>query len=248
MVCHILNGDALKDQLNGKLGEDVIICREVMMDGLCTGASLSEVFDQRLKYFQEELKISSREYSHKVIKELEQIHAIPHGSDIYLWFEDDLFCQANFWFCVFILSTQNKKYKLHYVRPTGSLRYGFGGMTLAALLKAKESYTVLSNQEIDIILKIWRAFQQNDKDRLIVLSNEINSSLPWVTNAINAHIARFAPAPALGAHEEIMLNCILSLEDKSFSKVFSKFSEEAAIYGYGDRQARKIYDKMIKLA
>ena len=245
-VCHILNGDALKNQLNGLLADQVLVCREMMMDGPTSGITVSSILNTRREYFMDKLDVPATEYRNKVESEIDKLVGLKEDTKVYLWFEDDLFCQANFWFSVYALTSLNINLVLRYVRPTAPTRYSFGGMNTTALLKASEESILLSSQEISVINNIWQTFQRQDFKKLISLADELTTSLPWVKDAVDAHIARFSEPPSLGAHEQIMQDCIQSSAIKTFPAVFRLFSKKAAIYGFGERQARRIYNKVIK--
>ena len=55
------------------------------------------------------LRIIIFRQKNKLVSEFEKIQNIEEGVDINLWFEDDLFCQVNFWFVISLLSSLNHK-------------------------------------------------------------------------------------------------------------------------------------------
>jgi len=111
---HILNGDALLERFPFDT-PDVIVARECLVDGDVSSAhqvasldgggdasldtSLDAFFQIRASFLQKQYGISPDEYAASTIAEFWKIREIPPESDINLWFEEDLFCQVNFWFC-----------------------------------------------------------------------------------------------------------------------------------------------------
>ena len=63
-------------------------------------------------------------YRDRVVPEFRKIISIPKDETVYLWFEDDLFCQINMWFAVHLLYTSHQPEKVYWVRPLDELLYG----------------------------------------------------------------------------------------------------------------------------
>ena len=104
MVYHILNGDALKEQFPKDIDGEVIVARECLVDGDVHGGSLEELFATRARYLSKHYKeVSEAYYYEHTVPEIKKITEIPAGSEVNLWFEDDLFCQVNFWFVLHTL-------------------------------------------------------------------------------------------------------------------------------------------------
>ena len=93
---HILNGDCLAEQLrNTKINQDFIICRECLIDGKVVANSLAAFWAIRAKFITESYNASIEEYYENTVNELEKLKTLPDGSEVCLWFENDLFCQIN---------------------------------------------------------------------------------------------------------------------------------------------------------
>ena len=245
MVYHILNGDALKEQISSVLDGELIICRELMMEGPCQGADLDSILKTRQDFFSKELGITETEYTAKSISELKKLQQLKNRDEINLWFEDDLFCQSNLWFCVFVISQLGFLVELFYIRPKEATTFGFGGLNTKELLIALENKNTLTQEDIDLIIKVWKAFQVSDFQSLKQMSINFKTKMPWISEAIDAHLARFIFEGSFGLHEELMLQSIKETDQPDFKSTFKLFSSKASVYGYGDLQAKKIYDKMI---
>ncbi len=103
MQAHILNGDGLLHQLQNRIEGVKIVCRECMIEGNTKGKTLDEIFENRALYIQKIYEVSQANYNAKTKEELLRIQNIPKEHEINLWFEDDLFCQTNFWFVAHLL-------------------------------------------------------------------------------------------------------------------------------------------------
>ena len=132
-MAHILNGDALKDQFPSDLEGHIIIMREALVSGPIQAVSLAEFYELRSKYLLEAFGPSELDYQKSVIPEFEKIIALPKDEPVYLWFEDDLFCQMNMWFCAHLLYTSHQPKEVYWIRPQDQLTYGFAHAPVAQL-------------------------------------------------------------------------------------------------------------------
>ena len=107
---HILNGDALLDQFPKSIKGEKIILRECLVEGDVQGDSFESFCQVRADYLQQAYgQVVDVDYHKEVVPEFEKILAIPQGSEVNLWFEDDLFCQVNFWFTLHLLAQTGKE-------------------------------------------------------------------------------------------------------------------------------------------
>lgn len=89
---HVLNGDGLNEIFPIKNSAQIIIMRECLIEGPLESDHLELFFRLRADYLYSTTAEKS-EYTDKVISELNKIQHLPLGADVFLWFEDDLFCQ-----------------------------------------------------------------------------------------------------------------------------------------------------------
>ena len=174
---HILNGDSLKEQFPADLPGEIIILRECLMDGPVHSKTPDEFYAIRAKFISElDSDISESAYYDKTVPELEKIPAIPDNSDVTLWFEDDLFCQVNFWFAVSLLFRKN--IKLFLVRPPLHNQYGFGGLDNAALKTAFKGRVSIS--ETGKIAQLWEAYKAGDFNKMLQFAEELELNYPFI--------------------------------------------------------------------
>lgn len=221
-VFHILNGDCLAEKFPKNFAGEVVIWREALIVG---PVSEDDFFENRKQFITENYD-SERSYEDLVVKGFEKIQSIPEDSKIFFWFEDDLFCQVNFWFLVSSLDSKN--IKLFRVFPNDSEK-GFADSDESELLEIFSSAKEINSEEKTLISNLWKGFQENN------LSG--NSSSEIVRNL-----------PELVVANENRFNGILEKQIKmiqaktgNFGEFFKVFLKEFPIYGFGDLQLKNLH-------
>ncbi len=240
---HLLNGDCLKDQLQNLKAEKIVF-RECLVEGKVQGDSLKDVLTNRIPFFEKNYQVSAAEYRQKSILEISRITEIKNGDTIYLWFENDLFCQVNFWFAIHVLFHLGKDISLFLVSPIKDTWMGFGALSYDELLQSFEQKKELTKIDQATIAHLWAAFQKSDWTELRVNAKKLSGKVNQIEEVVEAHIARFPVDKKYGRPEESIQKIIASLDDPSFSNVFQAFSQAEGIYGFGDSQVKRIMDRM----
>lgn len=237
---HILNGDALLQQLPDAVSGERIVAREAFVDGPVTANSLEELYQVRDQF------ISSTypgyvpgEYFKKTVPEFNKILEIPPGSEINLWFEDDLFCQVNFWFVCHLLNESEHSHSVWMIRPPVHTQYGFGGIPPEKLPELLNKKISLSGDEIALLSQLWQACQKDDHKALQTISLSL-TKLPFIQKAVEVQIDRAEN----NTPEKILSEIINELKTQQFGPVFGEFCKRAPIYGFGDLQVKIMFDKI----
>ena len=236
---HITNGDYLAEDLKKTSIEgEIIVCREALVSGDLKADSLKEFWKVRAKSISENYNFSKQSYYEKSVSEFEKILNIPEGSEVNLWFEDDLFCQVNLWFCVSLLSNL-KDLKIYRIFPKTTLENhwkGFADSDDFDLENSLKSRVLFNENDIELAVDLWKAFQNNNIDSLKQLPENQSDCFNFLKEVIESYI-NINP-------EDFIKNQIENgLTD--FDSVFKKFQEELGIFGFGDLQVKKIYDKVL---
>ena len=113
----ILNGDSLKQQLPKDILGEIIVARECLVDGSVEGNDLDELFRIRSKFLSQNYGGTEQDYYLKTVSEFQKIEHITPNSDINLWFEEDLFCQVNFWFIIHLLNQSENNNPIFLIQP-----------------------------------------------------------------------------------------------------------------------------------
>ena len=239
MDYHVLNGDALKSQLLQEISGEVIVMRECLIEGPVKAFSLEEFSELRSKFISTEYRQDN--YVDYTLPELEKIQNLS-GGNVYLWFEEDLFCQCNLWFVCSLL--YQKSVAVSLILPSKDLLQGFGGMNTDELNKAFHKRINLTGINVNQFALLWFAYRDQDIERLLKLGVQLHSEFPFVMTAIEAHFERLPNDNSPGEPHRIMKEIVLNSIDIDFKQAFREFSSRASIYGYGDLQVRKIYDQV----
>ena len=165
---HILNGDALKEQFPKDILGEIIVTRECLIEGAVESNSLEEFYENRAEFICESYAgFSKDDYYKMTVCEFNKIKDIENNSTINLWFEDDLFCQVNFWFVLYLLNYKLNDCSVYLVRPLKGHEYSFGTMNKSQLATIFKERTELSKSEIDKMILLWHSYSKNDLDTLI---------------------------------------------------------------------------------
>lgn len=243
---HILNGDCLAEQLKvTEINQDFIICRECLIDGNIKANDLFEFWEVRERFISD--TFGADDYCQKVVEELTKIQHLPEGSEVCLWFENDLFCQTNMWFMLSLLSKQSNL-RLFRVFPViendVDIWKGFGVATSEILEKAYKQRVIFQAQDIELGVKLWEAYQSQDFVKLKELSKQNSDCFQYLEEVCQAHIERFPKNDLLGRPERIIRE-IIETQSKDFKEVFAKFSAKEGIYGFGDLQVKVIFERLV---
>ncbi|MEO1259528.1 MAG: DUF1835 domain-containing protein [Bacteroidota bacterium] len=155
---HILNGDALKEQFPKNIAGELIIARECLMEGNVAGDDLATFWRNRAGYLLKYTENNRSYYYNHVVTEFEKIIHLENDTVVNLWFEEDLFCQVNLWFCCFLLNKKNVK-NIFLIRPLSSDWRGFGGLNKNELIASFDYRKKLNQKSLEHLSKCWKAFK-----------------------------------------------------------------------------------------
>lgn len=244
MLYHILNGDSLKERFPEEIKGEVIVARECLVDGPVANTNLLNLISLRSNFFEENYKISSKQYYSDTLSELQKIESIPEGSIVNLWFEDDLFCQVNFWFVINLIYNQNTKCDLFLVRPNKHTQYGFSGLSDTQLTSIYENKLRLD--ALSELSMLWVHYCNNDLNNLRKTSLKLIDAFPFIHEAVEAHIDRIPTGDNPGRPKKVLMQIMKDLDSKDFGAVFREFNKREFIYGFGDLQVKRLFDELRK--
>lgn len=245
MNYHILNGDALKDRFPDSIEGQIIVARECLVDGPVQGVSPAELYATRALFLSQAYGGGDEvDYQRKVVFEFDKLKPIPKDAAIYLWFEDDLFCQVNSWFVIYLLKVFNIGAPIHWVRPTSTLRYGFGGMDREALQAAFMAAQPMEDADLSLWQELWPLYQQMDMERITLIGRQLETRFPFLPAAIRAQADRLPKPGQQGRPIRALLQIMDELKTQDFGPVFKAFCERESIYGFGDMQVKRLLDTL----
>lgn len=246
MLYHILNGDALRSQLEGKINGQLIVARECLVDGPVSSTDLPTFYEERAQFLSTAYGDSNpSKYYDQVVPQFEKLRKLEAGAEVNLWFEEDLFCQVNCWFVLHLLKQAGVDIQLAWVLPTVDIRYGFGGMTEADLLKAYENRKTLSKTTFAQLSRLWSLYQKNEIEAMLEVVAPLHKAFPFLSTAIQAHRDRLPQANSLGRPKQALLKIMQELDTREFGPVFRAFHQQESIYGFGDLQVKRMFDELV---
>lgn len=250
MTYHVLNGDALVERFKATgLEGEMIIVRECLIEGDLQGNTLQEFYQTRAAYIGKTYGESSAEYYRRVAGEFKKLQAAPENSEFNLWFGYDLFCRANLWFIISLLQGLSITKKVYVVYP--SYLHGpdvwkdFGGATPENLITCYNNRVPFSEIDLHLGTDLWTAYKSGNLATLEALSKQTFACFPYLEEVCKAHIERFPPNGGMGKPELVIAD-IIQNDTTEFHAVFTAFFNREGIYGFGDAQVKRIYDKVLQ--
>lgn len=233
MKLHVLPGDSLTERFREtEIDGDLVICRECLVEGEVKARTLNEFWRVRASFISDTYPESEGSYFDDVAAELAKLHNLPADSEVNLWFEHELFCQVNMWFCLSLLA--GTEAKVFRVEPaTDAIWMGFGNLSPDDLTKSFNSRRQLSADDIDFGNLLWTAYQKADHQELLRLSKNASDLFPHLEEVCLAAIEKTTrPVKIL---KEIKNDGV-----SEFPEIFAEFSKRAGIYGFGDSQVKRL--------
>ncbi|HUF04213.1 MAG TPA: DUF1835 domain-containing protein [Aridibacter sp.] len=237
MNLHVLSGDSLLRPFRelGLEGE-IAVFRECLVDGPLLAGDLEEFFELRSRYLSSEGDDGFYETSAR--PEIEKILNLPKDTKIFLWFEHELFCQANLWF---LLQNLQDRDDLWFVSPRpGPFDQRFSGWAPLGpdeLSARFEQRIQVPKEDRMLGSELWQAFSARDSDRLTELGTR--------DSEIFFHLSEVSEAAAeIDSRPENIVSELVEAGAESFEEAFRVFSRKEPVYGFGDLQVKKIWDRV----
>ena len=139
--------------------ENELVVREMLVEGPLKADSEESFFHLRSVYLEKTYGIPASEYQQKTVSEFKKMHRIPKHSEVYLWFDFDLYCFVHLLFIIELLQV-DKTLKLYFVRPLRKRKFriwrGFDLHTKDDLMQAFSQKTPLSRKDIQAFRHVWK--------------------------------------------------------------------------------------------
>lgn len=239
MIYHVLPGDAQVQEFNKtRIEGEVIVCRECLSVGAVDAETLAGFWEQRAHFILSAYGEDEADYNEKVADELAKLLDLDNGDEVNLWFEYELFCSVNMWFCLWLLSeTDASVYRVEpIIRAEENRWLGFGSVTSNELQTCFETRTQFSPYDIALGSALWNAFRTNNASKLAELSRTTSACFPYLKEICEAAVERETRPLAIIAE--------IQFEGKTdFEEIFPEFTRRASEYGLGDLQVRRLIDQ-----
>lgn len=238
MIYHVLPGDSLVPEFNKTgIDGDVIVCRECLVVGPADAETPFEFWGQRARYILAAYGEDEIVFHERVADELEQLSDLGDDAEVNLWFEYELFCSVNMWFCISLLGlTGASVYRIEPSVLTEDDRWkGFGSLEPNDLQKCFAARVPLTGDDIRLGQDLWEAYRKNDVDRLRTLGQTVSKCFPYLKEVCQAAIEKDSRPVEILAEIEFE-------GTTGFEEIFPEFSRRAGVYGFGDLQVKQILD------
>ena len=237
MRVHVLPGDALAEEFKkNNLEGAIVVCRECLVDGDVKAENLEEFWQIRAGFIGESYDEEKEKYFTHVQSEFEMLKSLAAAdAEVNLWFEHELFCQVNMWFCLYLLEKSEAKIfrVAPIVRESDDIWKGFGSLSAEDLEQCFAERIEFSKADIQLGASLWKAFQNSDYDALEKLSASESKCFPYLKEVCRAEIEK-------SARPRRILEGIIANGKTEFADIFPEFSIQAGVYGFGDSQVKRI--------
>jgi hypothetical protein len=240
MIYHVLPGDSLVKtfQETGIEGE-VIVCREAFVAGDLDADDLDQLWDVRSNFVSVEYGGDPIEYQDHVASELEKLLNVTSEDEVNLWFEYELFCSVNMWFCLDLL--KNSDANIFRVVPIETspddVWAGFGKYQADDLVKSFDAKVQFTQEDRTIGSKLWSAFRERDFDTIRGLSSYRSSCFPFLKEVCDA-------AAEIESEPIELIRELKASGLKDLDEVFPEFRKRAGVYGFGDSQVARLMNRV----
>ncbi len=237
MKLHVMPGDSLTERFKqtGIEGE-IAVCRECLIDGDVKAETLDEFWAVRGSFLGKAYGETEPSYLENVGAELKKLQDLDPGDEVNLWFEHELFCQANLWFCLSLLA--ETKANVYRVEPVNAdVWKGFGNLEAAELTACFSDRKRLSPADIELGGNLWRAYQKSDHAELLGLSKTGSDRFPYLEEVCLAETEKATrPLQVLAEIKQTGVS--------EFPEIFVEFSKRASVYGFGDSQVKRLLQEI----
>ncbi|HEY2846616.1 MAG TPA: hypothetical protein VGI80_02300, partial [Pyrinomonadaceae bacterium] len=155
------------------------------------------------------------------------------SDEVNLWFEHELFCAVNLWFCLSLV--EHSGAAIYRVSPADlSYEDRWNGFGNAAMLRHSFTHRVrLTEQEIKLGADLWRAFKRRDLEKVLHLTATSSAAYPHLDEGGRA-------AAGLDSIPAEIIDEIKSEGINNFSEIFLEFRRRAGVFGFGDAQVKNV--------
>jgi hypothetical protein len=242
-MLHILNGSSLKEPLKqSTLPGEFFSFRDALIAGpALSGLDENEWRRLRAAHLSSTYGVEPSKCENELAEQTQALESSRQHDEIVLWFEHDLFCQLNLlylldWFAHIDLA-QTKLTLVNIGEFPGKPNFrGLGELNATELASLLPQRQPVSPIQLEIASRAWRAFSSPDPTSIQTLLQTDTSSIPFLREALEAHLRRFPNTRnGLGRVESTSLELVKSGYEE-FGDLFPEFITAEPVYGLGDTQ------------
>jgi hypothetical protein len=244
-IIHVLPGDAIAENFKAaNIEGETLVCRECLIEGDKISDSLEDFWRVRAGFIGKTYGENERFYAERVASEfrkLEKLEDDGGGDEVNLWFEYELFCQANMWFCLRLLA--DKSVEIYRVAPVvrdeKDLWSGFGELNADDLKKCFARRVKFTREDARLGEELWKAFCRRDFEKLRALGETESECFPHLSEVCAAAI-ELETRPKQTLEAIVAAAAAAGSGESNFDEIFAAFQKSAGVYGFGDEQVKRL--------
>ncbi len=242
-MLHIHNGDSSADTAKqSTLPGEHFAFREALIEGPTpAGLDQAEWLRVRASHLAENHGENAEQIERDLAEQQRKLSTVADQEETVLWFEHDLFCQVNLIYLLdWFVKNKLEKTKLNLIcigEFPGKRNFrGLGELNAAELASLFPDRQPVTQEQLDLATAAWNAYCSSDPTEIQTLLQTDTSALPFLADALTAHLKRFPSSKnGLGRVEQTSLE-LISGGVTDFAGLFRSFIESEPTYGFGDSQ------------
>ena len=240
-MLHILNGESTEALLSQTaIGGDRFSFRDALIAGPAPAVNGSDWRRIRATHLAEAYGVEFEKCEDGFARQQQIFESFDNHEEVTLWFESDLFCQANLLYVLDWCAQRHPATKLSLIcigefpgRPNFR---GLGELTPPELASLFDKRSEITTGQLELAARAWQGYRSEDPRDLERLLQTDTSTLPFIDAALRLHLTRF-PSDRNGLNRIESTGLELIAQGASrFVDLFSRFVAAEPNYGLGDAQ------------
>lgn len=240
-MLHILNGEATEALLSQTaVAGDLFSFRDALIAGPASAVKGSEWIRIRAAHLAEAYGVEVEKCENDFARQQQIFESFNDHEEVTLWFESDLFCQANLLYVLDWCAHRQPETKLSLIcigefpgRPNFR---GLGELTPQELTSLFDKRSEVTTAQLELAARAWQVYRSEDPRELERLLHTDTSALPFLDGALRLQLTRFPFARnGLNKIENTGLE-LIGQGFTSFLDLFARFVAAEPGYGLGDAQ------------
>ena len=240
-MLHLLNGESTEATLSQTAvpGERFSF-RDALIAGPAPAVNGSDWRRIRVAHLAEAYGVEVEKCENDFARQQQIFESFKDHEEVTLWFESDLFCQANLLYVLDWCAHRHPETKLSLIcigefpgRPNFR---GLGELTPPELASLFDKRIEVTEAQLELAARAWQAYRSEDPRALERLLQTDTSALPFLEGALRLQLTRF-PSVRNGLNK--IESTGLELIAQGFTRfvhLFPRFVAAAPDYGLGDSQ------------
>lgn len=240
-MLHILNGESTEAGLSQTaVGGDRFSFKDALIAGPAPAVNGSDWRRIRTAHLAAAYGVEVEKCENDFARQQQIFESFNEHEEVTLWFESDLFCQANLLYLLDWCAHRHPETKLSLIcigefpgRPNFR---GLGELTPSELASLFDERIEVTDAQLELAARGWQAYRSEDPRALERLLQTDTSALPFLAGALQLQLTRF-PSVRNGLNKIESTGLELIAQGfSSFADLFPRFVAAEPDYGLGDAQ------------